>query len=75
MGQIAIWIMPQRVNNPAKTIFRLRFAKSPKVTDRKAMVRGINQLVSASPIAVRARKVIAPDNIFCKAPGSKTHIE
>jgi hypothetical protein len=74
MGQIAMWTMPKRVNNTPKTIFRSWFAKSPRFTDRKAMVRGISQLVNASMIAVRERNVISPDDIFCKAPGSKTLI-
>ena len=74
IGQIAMWIILRTVNSPPKTIFRLRFAKSFKVTDRKAIVRGISQLVNASPIAVRARKIVFSDNIFCKAPGSKTYI-
>lgn len=64
MGQTAMWIMPRRVYNPPKTIFRLRFAQSPKVTDRKAMVRGTSQLVNASPIAKRAHLSFASDFTF-----------
>jgi hypothetical protein len=75
MGQIATWIMLRRVYNPPKTKFRLRFAEPPKVTDRKAMVRGTSQLANASAINIvrtlLVAKDISPDSIFCKAPVSK----
>jgi hypothetical protein len=61
MGHFAMWNIPRTVNNPPKTIFRLRFAKPPKVTDRKAMVRGISQSVNASIIAARAKMRCIPE--------------
>ena len=54
IGHFARWNMLRRVNNPSITIFRLRFAQYPNVTDRKAMVRGISQSANVSTIAKRA---------------------
>jgi len=75
MGQTAGWIMPRRVYNPPKTIFNVRFAELPKVTDRKAIVRGINQLANASAIApivdkVNSFEVGSFDSIFSIRLGS-----
>jgi len=75
MGHFATWSMLRRAYNPPKTIFRLRFAKSPKVSDKKAIVRGISQPMHVSPINIMCTSLVAvvfsPDSIFCKAPGSK----
>lgn len=74
MGQVIKWMMPRIVKTPPRTKFTLQFVTSLKVTDRKAITNGINQLTNTSAIDNPGDNDISPDITFSSAPGSNKYI-